>query len=209
MARKTNKGRFITLEGGEGAGKSTQVRFIAETLRAQGRTVVVTREPGGSPLAEEIRATVLKASAGMTPLAETLLMFAARSAHLEQTVLPALQRGADVICDRFVDSTYAYQGAGKRVPMKQIAALESMTVGRLRPQLTLVLDLSPEAGLARARQRGDTNRFEEETLAFMRRVRRCFLARARAEPKRCVVVNAALPIAAVQSQILQALEARL
>lgn len=209
MARKTNKGRFITLEGGEGAGKSTQALFIAGWLRARGRRVVMTREPGGSPLAEEIRATVLKASDGMTPLTETLLMFAARAAHLQQTVLPALARGEDVICDRFVDSTYAYQGAGKRVPVAQIAALEAMTVGRLRPHLTLLLDLRPETGLARARRRGDTNRFEDETLAFMKRVRQCFLKRAKAEPNRCVVVDAGLSVEAVQAQILKVLEQRL
>lgn len=207
---KTRRGRFITLEGGEGAGKSTQARLIADWLRTRGRTVVLTREPGGSPVAEKIREVVLSdAAGGLSAETETLLMFTARAAHLEQTVLPALKAGQDVVCDRFVDSSYAYQGAGKGVSKKLLADLERMVVGRLRPSLTLVLDLPPELGLQRARRRGEQNRFEAETLAFMRRVRRCFLQRAKADARRYAVIDAAQPLEAVSAQILGVLEQRL
>lgn len=184
-------GRFITLEGGEGAGKSTQARRIADWLRAQGRGVVLSREPGGSPLAEAIRQLVLRDwPEGIDAQTEVLLMFAARAAHVHQTLAPALAAGTDVVCDRFVDSSYAYQGAGKGIAQSSLAALEQLAPGALRPQLTLVLDLAPEVGLARAQRRGDANRFEAETLDYMRRVRAAFLARAAAEPARCVVIDA-------------------
>lgn len=184
-------GRLITLEGGEGAGKSTQARHIADWLRARGRQVILSREPGGSALAEAIRELVLRDwPDGIDAQTEVLLMFAARAAHVHQTLMPALLSGKDVVCDRFVDSSYAYQGAGKGIAPASLAALEQLAPGELRPQLTLVLDLAPEVGLARARRRGDANRFEAETLEYMRRVRSAFLARAAAEPARCVVIDA-------------------
>jgi dTMP kinase len=203
-------GRFITLEGGEGAGKSTNARFIRAWLEQRGREVVMTREPGGSPLAEAIREVVLKPWAeGMPPLTEALLMFAARSAHLEATVLPALAAGKDVICDRFVDSSYAYQGAGNGFSIPKLQALEAMVLGELRPDLTIVFDLDPAVGLQRARSRGEQNRFEDETLTFMQRVRQAFLDRAQAQPARYVVLDAGHDLEATQSALLKILEARL
>ena len=203
-------GRFITLEGGEGAGKSTHAAFIRDWLQARGREVVLTREPGGSPLAEEIRRVVLQPwDEGVGGESEVLLMFAARAAHLKATVLPALAAGKDVVCDRFIDSSYAYQGAGKGLDERHLAALEALVLGDFRPQLTLVFDLPPEQGLARARGRGDANRFEDESLAYMRRVRECFLRRAAAEPQRCLVVDAAPPLEQVRESLRAALEVRL
>ena len=204
------RGRFITLEGGEGAGKSTNARLIRSWLEQRGRSVVMTREPGGSPLAEAIRQVVLQRwDEGVPPLTEALLMFAARSAHLEATVLPALASGKDVICDRFVDSSYAYQVAGKGFPLQQLQALEQMVLGDLQPDLTIVFDLDPELGVARARSRGDQNRFEDETLAFMQRVRLAFLERAQAHPGRYAVLDAGRGLEQVQGDLTQILEARL
>lgn len=203
-------GRFITLEGGEGAGKSTNARFIKAWLEQRGREVILTREPGGSPLAEAIRGVVLQSWAeGMPQLTEALLMFSARSAHLEATVLPALEAGKDVICDRFVDSSYAYQGAGNGFSIAKLQALEEMVLGNLRPDLTIVFDLDPEIGLQRARNRGEQNRFEEETLAFMQRVRRAFLDRAEMQPSRYAVLNAGQELAVTQAALTVILESRL
>lgn len=198
----TTRGRFITLEGGEGAGKSTQARFVRDWLVERGREVVLTREPGGSPLAEAVRHVVLGDWAeGVTPATEALLMFAARAAHWHTTIAPALAAGRDVVCDRFVDSSYAYQGAGKGVTETSLRALEKLAVGSQRPDLTLLLDIEPEAGLARAQARGEENRFEQETLAFMHRVREGFLVRARAEPARIRVIDAAREPEAVSAEI--------
>ncbi|MES2488473.1 MAG: dTMP kinase [Pseudomonadota bacterium] len=203
------RGRFITLEGGEGAGKSTNARFIKAWLEQRGREVVMTREPGGSPLAEAIRGVVLASwSEGMPPLTEALLMFAARSAHLQATVLPALEAGKDVICDRFVDSSYAYQGAGNGFSLSKLQALEEMVLGDFRPDLTIVFDLDPSAGLQRARSRGDVNRFEDETVAFMQRVREAFLQRAKAEPARYAILNAENELETVQADLSKILESR-
>jgi dTMP kinase len=203
-------GRFITLEGGEGAGKSTNARFIKAWLEQHGREVILTREPGGSPLAEAIRGVVLQSwDEGMPQLTEALLMFSARSAHLEATVLPALEAGKDVICDRFVDSSYAYQGAGNGFPIAKLQALEEMVLGNLRPNLTIVFDLDPETGLQRARNRGEQNRFEDETLAFMRRVRQAFLDRAKAQPARYAVLDAGHELAVTQAALTKILESRL
>lgn len=208
--KKTRAGRLITLEGGEGAGKSTQLRYIAGWLRDRGHNPVTTREPGGSPLAEALRTLVLSEwPGGISARTETLLMFAARAAHLEQTILPALASGHDVICDRFIDSTYAYQGAGKKVKTAQIRDLERLVLGRLKPDLTILLDLPPEIGLQRTRNRGEQNRFEAESLAFMGRVRRAFLRRARAEPRRFAIVDARADAATVSETIGGILEQRL
>jgi dTMP kinase len=203
-------GYFLTLEGGEGAGKSTAARYIAGWLRAKGREVVLTREPGGSPLAEAIRQLVLSSwEEGVPAETEVLLMFAARAAHLAATIRPALARGAVVISDRFVDASWAYQGAGRGLPAARLAELESFVLGELRPDLTLVFDLPPEQGLARAHSRGDANRFEGEALAFQRRVRQAYLDRARAAPGRYAVIDAGQELAQVQAQLLAALEQRL
>ena len=213
MPARTKRGRLITLEGGEGAGKSTIARWIKAWLEQQGRKVVLTREPGGSPQAEVIRELILRAAPeGQPPMSaqtELLLMFAARAAHLRDLILPALAAGTDVVCDRFVDSSYAYQGAGKGVPAAQLAALERMVLGKLKPDLTLIFDLSPEKGLARARSRGEQNRFEDETLAFMKKVRSAFLKRARAAPGRYAVVDAAQPVEKVQAKLAKILGERL
>lgn len=205
-----NRGRLITLEGGEGAGKTTHARTIAAWLRAQGRDVLATREPGGSPLAEAIRGVVLGDwDEGVDAATELLLIFAARAAHLHATVRPALERGCDVVCDRFVDASWAYQGAGRGLPASALQAMETLVLAGLQPDLTLIFDIAPELGLARARSRGDLNRFEAENLAFMQRVRQAYLDRAAAAPQRCVVLDAGLGIDEVQQQLVQVLESRL
>jgi len=204
------RGRFIVLEGGEGAGKSTHAAWIRDWLQARGREVVLTREPGGSPLAEGIRGLVLQDWAeGVGAETELLLMFAARAAHLRATVQPALAAGKDVVCDRFVDSSYAYQGAGKGMASRHLQALEQLVLKDFRPDLVLVFDLPPEQGLARARRRGEANRFEDESLAYMRRVRECFLERAREGGARYAVIDAAPPLESVQQALAQVLETRL
>lgn len=205
-----NRGRLITLEGGEGAGKTTHARTIAAWLKARGRDVVSTREPGGSPLAEAIRGVVLADWAeGIDAPTELLLIFAARAAHLRATVLPALERGSDVVCDRFVDASWAYQGAGRGLPDQALQAMEDLVLAGLQPDLTLIFDIAPEIGLLRAQNRGDLNRFEAENLAFMQRVRQAYLDRAAAAPQRCVVLDASRAIDEVQRQLLQVLESRL
>lgn len=200
-------GLFLTLEGGEGAGKSTAAKYLAECFRAQGREVVLTREPGGSPLAEAIRGLVLSSwEEGVSAETEVLLMFAARAAHLAATIRPALARGAVVISDRFVDASWAYQGAGRGLPPARLAELEAFVLGELRPDRTLVFDLPPELGLARAHSRGDANRFEAEAMAFQQRVRQAYLDRAHAAPERYTVIDASQELLAVQSQLQAALE---
>ncbi len=204
------RGRFITLEGGEGSGKSTQAARIRDWLGTRGRSVVLTREPGGTPLAEAVRALVLQQwDEGVTPAVELLLMFAARAAHVHGLIEPRLAAGDDVVCDRFVDSSYAYQGGGKGVDAHHLRALEALAVPSLQPDLTLILDLAPEMGLARARLRGQNNRFEDEALPFMQRVRDGFLARAAGDPQRCVVIDASGDVDTVFAHIVAVLEQRL
>lgn len=205
------RGRFITLEGGEGGGKSTQARRLAAYLRKTGCEVVLTREPGGSPGAEQIRALLVDGDVRRwDAVTEALLHFAARRDHLERTVLPALERDAWVVCDRFADSTVAYQGYGHGLDLADIAALTRIVVGPARPDLTLVLDLSPEAGLARAGGRGDgADRYERMDLAFHRRIREGYLEIARNEPDRCVVIDAGADEESVHKAVLEAVQARL
>ncbi|MCJ2138528.1 dTMP kinase [Methylobacterium sp. E-066] len=209
-------GAFITFEGGEGAGKSTQIARLAATLRARsGRTVCVTREPGGSPRAEEIRAALLGGVAKpYGPFAEALLFSAARIDHLDRLIRPALRRGEIVLCDRFIDSTRAYQGAAGGLDPAVVAALERVVVGPTRPDLTLILDLAPEAGLARAAGRAagtgqGADRFEAESLAFHTRLHEAFLAIARAEPQRCAVIDAGRAPDSVESAIRATVASRL
>ncbi len=200
------RGKFITLEGIEGAGKSTLASAIADYLRASGRRVEQSREPGGTPLAEDIRGILLgKTSTDMPEITELLLMFAARAAHLTQRLQPALRRGAWVVCDRFTDATYAYQVAGRGLPERHVAALERMVQKRLRPDLVLILDLPVQEGLSRARGRGDTNRFEDEQMIFFERVRQCYLERAAREPVRYAVLDASQQPESVRDQALRAL----
>lgn len=209
--RAVTRGRFITFEGGEGAGKSTQARALAERLRALGLDVVSTREPGGSPNAEVVRALVVEGEAGRwSAIAETLLMNAARADHLEQVIRPALARGAWVICDRFADSTRAYQGAGGGVAAEVIAVIEDAVVGDDRPDLTLVFDLPVEIGLERAFGRGLFEaRFESKGVEFHQRLRDRFRDIARREPDRCVVVDAAAAQEAVADAVWRAVSGRL
>lgn len=205
------RGRFITFEGGEGGGKSTQVRALTARLEREGVEVVATREPGGSTGAESIRDLLVTGAADRwSPVTETLLMYAARRDHIERVIAPALARGAWVVCDRFADSTRAYQGAGGGTDPSLIAALETHVLGEVRPDLTLILDLPVAEGLRRAHHRaGAETRFESKGAAFHERLREGFLAIARGEPDRCVVVNAAEPVAAVGEAIWRAVEGRL
>ena len=204
------RGRFITLEGGEGTGKSTQARTLAERLRAVGREVVSTREPGGSEGAESLRRLLLEGGADRwSALSETLLMYAARRDHLEKAIRPALDRGAWVICDRFLDSTRAYQGAGGGAPEALISALEQQVVGDDLPELTLVLDLPVEVGLRRAGARTAFDRIEARDDGFHQRLRAAFLQIADAEPQRCFVIDAAPDPDEVAASIWAAVQARL
>ena len=189
---REGRGRFITLEGGEGAGKSTQARRLAAFLEQRGFEVVLTREPGGSPGAEILRHVLLSGGAEpFGPEAETMLFAAARRDHLAVTILPALERGAWVICDRFADSTRVYQGHAGKVPLDFVMALERVTVGQDAPDLTLILDLPAKVGLARVASRGQaTDRFEKEGLAFHNKLRQGFKAIARSEPERCKLIDA-------------------
>jgi dTMP kinase len=204
-------GLFVTLEGGEGAGKSTLARALKRRLEAAGRPVVLTREPGGSPGAELVRHVLLSGAAEpLGPLAEALLFGAARSDHLDHVIRPALARGDTVICDRFSDSTAVYQGALGGVDGKLIDAIDAIVVGRTGPHLTFVLDLDPEIGLARARGRpGAPDRFEAEALDYHRRLRRAFLVRATEHPGRCVLLDASNPPEAVEDEAWRAIERRL
>lgn len=202
----THRGRFITFEGGEGAGKSTQVALLAEALRAQGHRVLTTREPGGSAGAEEIRGLLLSGGAdkwdGVT---ELLLHSAARRDHVQKVVLPALERGEWVVCDRFIDSTRAYQGYGHGVDSDAIAAAIRLSIGDLRPDLTLILDMDVEEGLKRAHGRGQGHdRYERMGTAFHERLRQGFLTIGWNEPSRCAVLNANRPVEDVAADVIAA-----
>ncbi len=200
------KGLFITLEGGEGAGKSTQLAYVRQRIESAGIPLQVTREPGGTPLAEQIRELLLDhREETMAADTELLLMFAARAQHLATLIRPALARGEWVLCDRFTDATYAYQGGGRGIDFTRIGVLEDWVQGELRPDLTLLLDLPVEVGMARAGQRGALDRFEREQRDFFERVRAAYLARAAQEPQRFRIIDAAQDIAAVQRQIDAAL----
>lgn len=200
-------GKFITIEGTEGVGKSTNLAYVQQWLLHQGIDVVVTREPGGTPLAEEIRALLLaQRSEVVDETAELLLVFAARAQHLQQVIKPALARGAWVLCDRFTDATYAYQGAGRGLDQSVIAQLEQLVQSDLRPDLTLILDIDVELGLQRASARGALDRFESETLSFFNRVRSAYLSAAAAARERYAVVNAGQDLAGVQQEIEQVLK---
>lgn len=196
------RGLFITLEGPEGAGKTTNRAYLAEQLQAQGLPVVLTREPGGTALAERIRDILLAPhSEPMAVDTELLLMFAARAQHLAQVIVPALAEGHIVICDRFTDATYAYQGGGRGLDCARIAQLEQFVQGDLRPDLTLLFDLPVEEGMARAVARGKLDRFEQEQQKFFEAVRQSYLQRAQAEPQRFRMVNAQQTLVEVQKSL--------
>lgn len=207
------RGKFITLEGLEGSGKSTQIALLEERLARRGIPVTLTREPGGTPLAEKLRQIVLNpGNERISPASELLIMFAARAVHLDNLIRPALEHGRWVLCDRFTDASFAYQGAGRGVGDEFIGALETLVQGDLRPDLTFLLDVPVELGLRRAaarRGRHAPDRFEQEDLAFFERVRTRFVELARQHPARIKVVNADRPVADVTADLLTHLDSSL
>lgn len=200
-------GKFISIEGIEGAGKSTQLSFIQSYLEQQGKTVVVTREPGGTKLGEQIRELLLTPrDEGMSHDAELLLMFAARAEHLEQVIKPALIRGDWVLCDRFVDATFAYQGGGRGINEKRIESITDWTLRNIHTDLTLLFDLPVEVGQERVLKRSlDKDRFEQEKAAFFEKIRQCYLDRAGKEPERLKVIDASQNIEHIQQQVIAVL----
>ncbi len=203
-----NSGRFITVEGIEGAGKSTCLALIARTIEAAGIPLLTTREPGGTGLGEELRDLLLgHRDAGMSMDAELLLMFAARAEHLQTRIEPALSTGTWVLCDRFTDATYAYQGGGRGIEIERIAQLETWVQRDRRPDLTLLLDLPVELGLKRAGKRSQLDRFEQESKRFFERVRDSYLQLAQRSPKRIRLIDASRPLPEVEAQILEVLAA--
>ena len=201
------QGVFITLEGVEGAGKSTLMAYAAEYFSEKGREVIQTREPGGTKTGEQIRAILLDSdNETLTDNTELLLMFAARMQHIDEVIRPALSSEKIVICDRFIDATYAYQGAGRGLDMTRIEALEIWVQQGLKPDMTLLFDLDIETGLRRANQRSDADRFEQEEISFFERIRSCYLERAENEPKRFSIIDASQSFENVKLQIQTILE---
>lgn len=203
-----HRGVFITLEGGEGAGKSTQVAAVQRWLERAGRNVLATREPGGTDVGERIREVLLHARGTMSVEAEALLMFAARAEHIARVIRPALDQAKWVVCDRFTDATYAYQGGGRGLAAARIALLEDWVQGNLRPDLTILLDVPTDIGLGRAGQRGVLDRFEREERDFFERVRKAYLAAAARDPKRIRIVDASADEAEVTRRIAAILQER-
>ncbi len=200
-------GFFLTLEGVEGAGKTTAREFIAGGLRENGAIVLETREPGGTELGEKIRALLLDPGQNrMSALSELLLIFAARAQHLEEVITPALESGFFVICDRFTDATFAYQGSGRGLDVTLIQTLADLVHPRIQPDLTVILDMSPQKGLARARRRGELDRIERERLGFFERVRAGYIARARSDPERYFVLDSDRPLDEVKTDLGRLLE---
>lgn len=205
---KVQQGRFITVEGTEGVGKSTNINYLCQLLKAKGIEIVLTREPGGTPLAEELRELLLTPrEERVSQDTELLLMFAARAQHIENVIRPALVRGAWVISDRFTDATFAYQGGGRGVDLGSIKLLEALVQHGLHPDMTLLLDLDVEIGLQRASARSEPDRFEQEKFDFFGKVRAAYLQRAKEEPSRFSVIDASVPLADVQLQISSAVAA--
>ena len=202
---------FLTVEGVEGVGKSTHIETIKNFLDERDIPCILTREPGGTPVAERIRELLLAVheDEALCELSELLLVFAARAQHLERVVKPALAQGKWVICDRFTDATYAYQGGGRGLDVAIIAGLESLVQGELKPDLTIILDLDPRIGMRRASERGELDRFEREQIEFFDKVRRIYLDIAAADPQRCVVIDAASDLATVSADLLKILNSSL
>ena len=196
------KGQFITVEGIEGVGKTTNIEFIHQQLLSAGKDVVVTREPGGTPLGEAIRGLLLDPQyTGMDSTCELQLMFAARAEHLARVVRPALENGQWVLCDRFTDATYAYQGGGRGIDTDTIARLEALVQGDFRPDITLLLDVPVEVGLSRASERGKLDRFEQEKIEFFERVRQAYLEVAATHYGRYRIIDASRPLTQVQADL--------
>jgi dTMP kinase len=207
IADEKYSGLFITVEGGEGAGKSTNIKTICDFLTEKNIDYIVTREPGGTDLAEQIRALLLTPRAEQVATkTELLLMFAARAQHLEDKILPALANGQWVVCDRFTDATYAYQGGGRKMNTKLITQLENIVQEGLQPDCTFLLDLPIEIGMQRASSRGDLDRFEQEKLSFFERVRRTYLARAQQDSKRFKIIDASQTMELVVRQLTSELQ---
>lgn len=207
MNNLITKGQFITVEGTEGVGKSTNMAFIEQWLKNEGKELVITREPGGTELGEKLRAVLLDAKEqSMSDDTELLLMFAARAQHLHEVIVPALNAGKWVLCDRFTDATYAYQGGGRGIDMSRIAQLEQWVQADLRPDMTLILDLPVDVGLERAGKRSAPDRFELEKHDFFNKVRDTYLSRAAAQPERYQVIDASPSISEVQQSIQSTLE---
>ena len=225
---KSARGRLLSIEGVDGAGKSTQLPAIRDWLRGTGVRTLATREPGGTPLGESLREVLLDPRyTGMSPLAELLVMFAARAEHLAKVIVPALEEGVWVLCERFTDATFAYQGGGRNVDTARIETLEETVQGDIRPDLVLVLDIPVELGLARAEQRrrsaavlahgraaaaiddGSADRFERENAEFFRRVRETYLGRARQQPERYAVIDASADVTTVTGRMIREIRARL
>ncbi len=201
------KGKFITVEGSEGAGKSTNIRYIQDYLKQKRIPFILTREPGGTPVAEKIRDLLLdKANTSLCDDAELLLMFAARAQHLNELIIPALEEGKWVISDRFTDASYAYQGGGRGLSWQKIAQLEQWVQGDLRPDATILLDIPVDKGMERVRQRGETDRFEQEQLSFFNRIRDTYLKLARDNPDRFHIVNTLPAIDVVHKQLRQIMD---
>jgi dTMP kinase len=197
-----NDARFISIEGVEGVGKSTNLNFIQQFFSNNSIPLYCTREPGGTPLAEEIRNLLLhRNDEEIREMTELLLMFAARTQHVAEVIQPALARGEWVLCDRFTDSSYAYQGGGRGIPMETIAGLESLALQDFRPDFTIILDLPVDLGLERAQTRSEKDRFEQEDLAFFERVRSVFHARAKASPDRYCIIDTTPPLEVVQGEL--------
>lgn len=207
--RKAKSGLFLTFEGGEGTGKTTQIARVAKHFEAQGKRVVVTREPGGSHIANQIRSLLLDPKMkGLKPLAELFLYEASRAQHVQDIILPALKEGKVVICDRFTDSSIVYQGVARGLPAKLVTLLNGIATGGIRPDLTFVLDLDPRIGLARVGSRGILDRMEKEALSFHQAVRKGYRKLAKAEPKRFRVIDASKSRDQIHETILQHLEKR-
>jgi len=197
-----NKGLFITFEGVEGAGKTTNIEFIAEQIEKTGQEIVLTREPGGTKVGEAIREILLsKDLPEMHHDTELMLMFAARAEHVQRVILPALNADKWVLCDRFTDASYAYQGGGRGIDISRIASLENWVQGDLRPDVTFLFDLDADTGMSRVRSRGETDRFEQQHIDFFNKVRQQYLKMAQADPKRYRIVNAQYDLETVQKQI--------
>ena len=198
---------LITFEGVEGVGKTTHIKFVAEQLAQAGILVLVTREPGGTSVGDEIRSLVLKQrEETIVPMAELFLMFAARAQHIETVVKPALMRGEWVLCDRFVDASYAYQGAGRGIKREIIAECERLVVGDLKPRYTWIFDAPAEIGLSRINNRGRLDRIESEKIDFFNRVRECYITLAKADPRRYTIIDSAKPLEAVQQDVMKLIQ---
>ena len=204
------KGFFITLEGGEGAGKSTQNKRIVQWLSEHGSSVVETREPGGTVISEQIRRLLLDTrNAGLNAISELLMMFAARSQLVQEVILPALAEGKVIVCDRFTDASYAYQGGGRQLGAETVAVVEKLVLKGLQPDLTLLFDVPVELGMKRVAGRGEADRFEIESIRFFERVRNAYLDRAKADPQRFRVIDASQDEAQVWAQVQDILRERL